>query len=44
MIRSDNGTEFKNSRFEDYCDKKGIKHEFSAKYTPEQNRVVERKN
>jgi hypothetical protein len=44
MIRSDNGTEFKNSRFEDYCDEKGIKHEFSAKYTPEQNRVVERKN
>jgi hypothetical protein len=44
MIRSDNGTEFKNSRFEDYCYEKGIKHEFSAKYTPEQNRVVERKN
>jgi hypothetical protein len=44
MIRSDNGTEFKNFRFENYCDEKGIKHEFSAKYTPEQNRVVERKN
>jgi transposase InsO family protein len=32
-IRSDNGSEFKNSRIEDYCDEKGIKHEFSAKYT-----------
>jgi transposase InsO family protein len=43
-IRSDNGSEFKNSRIEDYCDEKGVKHEFSAKYTPEQNGVVERKN
>ena len=43
-IRSDNGSEFKNSRIEDHCDEKGIKHEFSAKYTPEQNGVVERKN
>lgn len=43
-IRSDNDTEFKNSRIEDYCDEKGVKNEFSAKYTPEQNGVVERKN
>jgi transposase InsO family protein len=43
-IRSDNGSEFKNSRIEDYCDEKGVKHEFSAKYTPQQNRVVEKKN
>ena len=43
-IRSDNGSEFKNSRIEDYCDENGIKHEFSAKYTPQQNGVVERKN
>jgi transposase InsO family protein len=43
-IRSDNGSEFKNSRIEDYCDEKGVKHEFSAKYTPQQNGVVERKN
>jgi hypothetical protein len=34
-IRSDNGFELKNSRIEDYCDKKGVKHEFSAKYTPQ---------
>jgi hypothetical protein len=43
-IRSDNGSEFKNSRIEDYCDEKGIKHEFSAKYTPQQNGLIERKN
>jgi transposase InsO family protein len=34
-IRSDNGSEFKNSKIEDYCDEKGIKHEFLAKYTPQ---------
>jgi hypothetical protein len=43
-IRSDNGTEFKNSILEDYCDIKGVKHEFSAKYTLQQSGVVERKN
>jgi transposase InsO family protein len=43
-IRSENGFEFKNYRIEDYCDEKGIKHEFSAKYTPQQNGFVERKN
>jgi transposase InsO family protein len=43
-IRSDNSSKFKNSRIEDYCDENGIKHEFSAKYTPQQNGVVERKN
>jgi transposase InsO family protein len=43
-IRSDNGSEFKNSRIEDYCDENGVKHEFSAKYTLQQNGVVERKN
>jgi hypothetical protein len=29
-IRSDNGTKFKNTQVEDYLDKEGIKHEFSA--------------
>jgi transposase InsO family protein len=42
--RSDNGSEFKNSKIEDYCDEKGVKHEFSSKYTPQQNGVVERTN
>src|SRR5438105_4124056 len=43
-IRSDNGTEFKNSHIDDYCDEHGIEHELSSTYTPEQNGVVERKN
>ena len=43
-IRSDNGTEFKNMKIEKWCDEEGIKHEFSATYTPQQNGVVERKN
>jgi hypothetical protein len=43
-IRSDNGSEFKNSKIYDYCDENGVKHEFLAKYTPQQNGVVERKN
>jgi transposase InsO family protein len=37
-------TKFKNTQVEDYLDKEGIKHEFSAPYTPQQNGVVERKN
>jgi hypothetical protein len=44
MIRSDNGTEFKNSQIEGFLGDEGIKHEFSSPYTPQQNGVVERKN
>jgi len=43
-IRSDNGTEFKNTLVEEFLDDEGIKHEFSTPYTPQQNGVVERKN
>jgi hypothetical protein len=43
-IRSDNGTEFKNSQIEGFLEGEGIKHEFSSPYTPQQNGVVERKN
>jgi transposase InsO family protein len=43
-IRSDNGTEFKNTQVEDFIDEEGIKHEFLTPYTPQQNGVVERKN
>jgi transposase InsO family protein len=44
MIRSDNGSEFKNLQVEEFLEEEGIKHEFSAPYTPQQNGVVERKN
>jgi hypothetical protein len=43
-IRSDNGSEFKNLQIEEFLEEEGIKHEFSAPYTPQQNGVVERKN
>jgi transposase InsO family protein len=43
-IRSDNGTEFKNSQIEGFLEEECIKHEFSSPYTPQQNGVVERKN
>jgi transposase InsO family protein len=43
-VRSDNGSKLKNAKIYEYCDDKGIKHEFSSKYTPEQNGIVERKN
>jgi transposase InsO family protein len=43
-VRSDNGSEFKNFQIEEYLEEKGIKHEFSAPYTPHQNGGVERKN
>ncbi|WVZ76468.1 hypothetical protein U9M48_024444 [Paspalum notatum var. saurae] len=43
-IRSDNGGEFRNSRFENFCRGLGLEHQFSSPYTPPQNGVVERKN
>ena len=43
-IRSDHGKEFENARFESFCEKNGIKREFSATKTPQQNGVVKRKN
>ncbi|KAK1695005.1 hypothetical protein QYE76_011702 [Lolium multiflorum] len=43
-IRTDNGTEFKNYTMREFVDDEGIKHEFSAPYTPQQNGVVETKN
>ncbi|GJR97017.1 retrovirus-related pol polyprotein from transposon TNT 1-94 [Tanacetum coccineum] len=43
-LRSDNGTEFRNHKLEDFCDEKGISQNFSSPCTPEQNGVVERRN
>ena len=42
--RSDNGGEYISNEFLDYCAQKGIHHEFSNPYTPEQNGVSERLN
>ncbi|WVZ52656.1 LOW QUALITY PROTEIN: hypothetical protein U9M48_003695 [Paspalum notatum var. saurae] len=43
-INSDNGGEFRNSRFENFCRDLGLEHQFSSPYTPPQNGVVKRKN
>nr|GEX18851.1 putative ribonuclease H-like domain-containing protein [Tanacetum cinerariifolium] len=44
IIRCDNETEFKNHDLNQLCKIKGIKREFSVSMTPQQNRVVDRKN
>ncbi len=43
-IRSDNCGEFKNASFEQFCNEKGLEHEFPSPRVPQQNNVVERKN
>ena len=43
-VRSDNDSEFKNTRIDELCDEFGIRHQFSPKYTPQSNSLVERKN
>ncbi|GJW54324.1 putative ribonuclease H-like domain-containing protein [Tanacetum coccineum] len=44
VIRCDNGSEFKNSVMNQFCERKEIKREFSVARTPQQNGVAERKN
>jgi len=43
-IKLDHWGEFQNEKFDRFCSKLGIKHNFSAPRTPQQNEVVERKN
>ena len=43
-VRSDNGSEFKNTRIDELCDGFGIRHQFSTKYTPQSNGLIESKN
>jgi transposase InsO family protein len=43
-VRSDNGSELKNTRIDELCDEYGIRHQFSAKYTPQFNGLVGRNN
>nr|GEV43944.1 hypothetical protein [Tanacetum cinerariifolium] len=44
IIRSDNGTEFKNNDLNLFCKMKGIKREFSVARTPQHNGIAKRKN
>ena len=43
-IHSDNGGEFRNSHFENFCRDLAFENQFSSPYTPPQNGVVECKN
>ena len=43
-FRSDHGREFDQLKFDLFCSKYEIFHNFSAPRTPQQNGVVERKN
>nr|GEV65545.1 hypothetical protein [Tanacetum cinerariifolium] len=44
IIRCDNGIEFKNRVMNEFYKEKGIKREYSVARTPQQHRVVERRN
>nr|GEV94679.1 ribonuclease H-like domain-containing protein [Tanacetum cinerariifolium] len=44
VIRSDNGTKFKNHDLNQFCGLTKIKREFSVPRTPQQNGIAERKN
>ena len=41
VLRSDNGREYMSHNFANYCAEKGILHEFTSPYCPEQNGVAE---
>ena len=43
-LRTDNGGEYVSKEFEAYLKSKGIKHQLTIAYTPEQNGVAERMN
>ena len=44
VLRSDRGCEYMPNDFVEFCQYYGIKRQFTARYTPQQNRVAERKN
>ncbi|GKA58538.1 retrovirus-related pol polyprotein from transposon TNT 1-94 [Tanacetum coccineum] len=44
QLRTDNGTEFRNSTLVNFYDERGISQNFSLPYTPKQNGVAERRN
>ena len=44
ILRTDNGTEFKNAETTEWVLEMGIRHETSCVYTPEQNGIAEKAN
>jgi transposase InsO family protein len=43
-LRSDNGGEYKSDQFAQFCRERGIRREFTAPYSPEQNGIAKRMN
>ncbi|KAJ0392071.1 hypothetical protein ATCC90586_011078 [Pythium insidiosum] len=43
-IRTDNGGEYVNRKFDTFCQQQGIVHQLTVPYTPQQNGVAERMN
>nr|GEZ00758.1 ribonuclease H-like domain, reverse transcriptase, RNA-dependent DNA polymerase [Tanacetum cinerariifolium] len=44
MLRTDRGGEFTSNEFTQYCKENGIARQLTAPYSPQKNRVVERRN
>ncbi|CAA7408727.1 unnamed protein product [Spirodela intermedia] len=44
VLRTNNGTEFKNSKFGQFCNEHNIQRHYTVKKTPQQNGVAERMN
>jgi transposase InsO family protein len=44
VIHSDNGSEFRNASFDEFCLEHGIDQQFFTPHIPQQNGVIERKN
>ena len=44
VLRSDNGGEYTSNHFAKFCAEKGISHEFTDPYFPQQNAIAEQKN
>ncbi|GJT24335.1 retrovirus-related pol polyprotein from transposon TNT 1-94 [Tanacetum coccineum] len=44
ILRSDRGGEYESNDFAEFCSTFGIVHQTTSPYTPQQNRVAERKN
>lgn len=44
ILRTDNGTEYVNHKFQQVCEKSGILHQKSCPHTPQQNGLAERYN
>ena len=44
ILRTDNGKEYVTNELKKYLRKKGIQHQLTVPYTPQQNGVAEKKN